>query len=937
MRDRNGLARFVARFGAGARGVESPDRPMLDASAPLSRASGNGLITAPWAESELSKRGSKPGLGYGRPRAAGKFLFVGDEKFYVRGVTYGTFRPTGDGPQFPTRDTVELDFASMAANGINAVRLYTVPPRWLLDLAQMHGLRVMIGIPWEQHIAFLEERERPPEIVARVRAGVRACAGHPAVLCYAVGSEIPASIVRWYGPRRVERFIERLYRAAKAEDPDALVTYVNFPSTEYLRLPFLDFTAFNVYLEDREQFGAYLARLQNLTGDRPLLMAEAGLDSRRHGEEAQAHTLDEQVRAIFAAGCAGTFVFSWTDEWYRGGYDVDDWDFGLTDRQRNPKPALDAVRNAFAEVPFPRDLPWPRISVVVCSYNGERTIRDCLDGLGGLAYPDFEVIVVDDGSNDKTAAIAREYGFRVISSENRGLSSARNTGLEAAGGEIVAYTDDDARPDPHWLTYLAATFMSTDYVGVGGPNVAPPGDGPIAACVANAPGGPLHVLLDDREAEHIPGCNMAYRREYLQAIGGFDPQFRAAGDDVDVCWRLQEHGWRLGFSPAAVVWHHRRNSVRTYWKQQYGYGKAEALLERKWPEKYNAAGHVSWAGRLYGKGLARVLPWAAPRIYHGQWGSALFQSIYQPGTDVLSTLPLMPEWFFATALLAALAALGVLWVPMFLFGLLFVFAVGATMAQAVLGAAHASFPAARVAGSHRSRARIGGLRTLTMLLHLIQPLARLYGRLDNGLSLWRRRGAARLALTTSIRANLWSEQWRPQEHWLEAVEDSLRRAGAVCLRGGSHDRWDLEVRGGLLGRARLLLAVEEHGAGRQLVRVRAWPVWPIFARSLTLAVFALTLGAALNGSLVTWAFFVVVAAALTVRAALESGRALGAARHAVPRVAEQPMSTAKSGGAALDPLPRQSKTRIGHQPPSLTRLAFGDARTPPPKSEDQVV
>jgi GT2 family glycosyltransferase len=117
-----------------------------------------------------------------------------------------------------------------------------------------------------------------------------------------------------------------------------------------------------------------------------------------------------------------------------------------------------------------------------------------------------------------------------------------------------------------------------------------PGDGLTAAAVANAPGGPLHVLLADTLAEHIPGCNMAFWRDRLAAIGGFDAQFRVAGDDVDVCWRLQERGWTLGFHPSAVVWHHRRGSLRRFWRQQRGYGHAEALLERKWPVKYNTPG-----------------------------------------------------------------------------------------------------------------------------------------------------------------------------------------------------------------------------------------------------------------------------------------------------------------------------------------------------------
>ena len=305
----------------------------------------------------------------------------------------------------------------------------------------------------------------------------------------------------------------------------------------------------------------------------------------------------------------------------------------------HPKPALHAVRQAYASSPFPRDLPWPRISVVLCSFNGERTIRDTCEGLAKLEYPDFEVIVVDDGSTDATAEIARDYRFRVISTKNHGLASARNTGLQAATGEIVAYIDDDAYPDRDWLRYLAHTFMSTGYAGVGGPNVAPPGDGLIADCVANAPGGPVHVLLTDSEAEHIPGCNMAFRREALEDIGGFDSQFRTAGDDVDVCWRLRERGWRIGFSPSAMVWHHRAKFRRGYWKQQAGYGKAEALLERKWPDRYNTAGHITWTGRLYGQGVPRSLGWSRGRVYQGIWGSAPFQSIYRPAPNALASLP----------------------------------------------------------------------------------------------------------------------------------------------------------------------------------------------------------------------------------------------------------------------------------------------------------
>src|SRR5262245_60443358 len=104
-----------------------------------------------------------PAEAAGRAHVRAKFLYADDDKLFVRGVTYGTFRPGPDGAEYDAA-TVERDFAAMAANAINAVRLYTVPPRWLLDAAQRHGLRVMVGLPWEQHVTFLADRRRRASI-----------------------------------------------------------------------------------------------------------------------------------------------------------------------------------------------------------------------------------------------------------------------------------------------------------------------------------------------------------------------------------------------------------------------------------------------------------------------------------------------------------------------------------------------------------------------------------------------------------------------------------------------------------------------------------------------------------------------------------------------------------------------------------------------------
>jgi GT2 family glycosyltransferase len=524
-------------------------------------------------------------------------------------------------------------------------------------------------------------------------------------------------------------------------------------------------------------------------------------------------------------------VFAWTDEWFRGGRDIADWDFGLTTRDRQPKQALLSVSARFANLPFSVGRQWPKITVVVCSYNGSRTIGETLAALESLDYPDYEIIVIDDGSTDQTSVVAGRHAVRLIRTENNGLSVARNHGMNAATGEIISYIDDDAYPDPHWLIYLAAAFMRTEHAGIGGPNIAPPGDGMIADCVANAPGGPVHVLLSDEVAEHIPGCNMAFRRESLVAIGGFDPRFRVAGDDVDICWRFQERGWTLGFVPAAVVWHHRRNSIMAYLKQQHGYAKAEALLADKWPGKYNRAGHLTWQGRLYGRGVVETL-FQRSRIYHGVWGSAPFQSVYEPCPGHWLSLTLMPEWYFLLTFVGSLTALGISWRP--LLWLCPLLAVGAllTLIQAASGGVRAHFHP-----EPRSRLRRLASQSLVACFHLVQPAARLFGRIQHGLGPWNR-SSVRIVPRSSVDC-LWSERWDAIESRLSQLDAILKKSGAAVIPGGCFDSWDFSIQGGLFGTIHVLAMVEEHGDGRQLCRFRAWPKPPAAALTVFFALVTL--------------------------------------------------------------------------------------------------
>ena len=760
-----------------------------------------------------------PLTGAAKVRSHGKFFFVDEKKVFLKGVTYGPFSPSRLGVPFPDASTVELDFALMRELGANTLRTFTPPPLWLLDIAASYGLGVITGIPWAQHICFVDSTRTRTEIRSSIEHAVKACKNHPAVLAYLVGNEIPPEIVRWHGPHRLRGFLRELFDTAKSIDPDTLVSYANFPSTEYLEIDFTDFLAFNVYLHREQDFRRYLSHLHNLAGDRPLVLTEIGIDSIREGRNNQAKILSWQLRATFETGVAGTVIFSWTDDWhaYSGpeGFQVENWAFGLVDRQRRHKPAFWAVKNYYDDSLPPTLSAYPKVSVIICAYNAERTMDRCLASVERLNYPNYEVIVVNDGSTDATREICERYDrVRLINQENKGLSAARNVGLSASTGDIIAYTDSDCMADPDWLTYLVARFQSSTFGAVGGPNLSPPDDSLVPSCVAVSPGAPTHVLLDDEVAEHIPGCNMAFRREALEATAGFDPVFRAAGDDVDLCWRLQNKGYKIGFSPAAVVWHFRRNTVRDYLKQQRGYGKAEALLYFKHPYRFNLLGQSRWFGRIYGD-ISSFLLSLRPKIYSGVFGRGLFQTLYQPPASLGTYIPMTLEWNMVSLALITCA---------FLFGGYFWFGLaplGLTFTRCLASALKA-----------RVDSRFSGLRAtfLVTLLVFLGPLVRALERYR-----WRMRrfrevkavvpnGAVQPPrvswLERAFYLTYWNEDGLEKESLLDGVMESLlpRKYLIAVDQGWSH--WDLEICQGPWAKAQVMVASENHGGTKRLLRVR---------------------------------------------------------------------------------------------------------------------
>jgi O-antigen biosynthesis protein len=394
---------------------------------------------------------------------------------------------------------------------------------------------------------------------------------HPAALALVVGGRIsPGPGDR--GRRRLERFVRRLADDVRRVAPGLLIAYRSSAGEAFIDTVGFDFDLYQVDA-GRLSTTAALAALHVPGLDRPVVLALVG--------DSDKDLLDQWLAASLEGGFAGVCV------------EID---------ATNPPDdeVADVLRRGFAAEPLDLRDHWPRISVVVCAYQAEALLDRCLTGLGAVRYPDFEIIVVDDGSSDNTVAVARARGVSVIEAGRNGLSGARNIGLEAATGEIVAYLDADAWPDPDWLTYIALAFDGDQVVAAGGPNLCPPDDPPVAQCVSRSAGGPSPVLVASNRAEIVPGCNLSIRASSLRAIGGFDRVYRAAGDDVDVCWRLLETQGLIAYHHGAMVWHQRRASVRGALRQQRGYGTAEVMLARAHPSRFTSLGVPVLTGSVQG-------------------------------------------------------------------------------------------------------------------------------------------------------------------------------------------------------------------------------------------------------------------------------------------------------------------------------------------------
>jgi glycosyltransferase involved in cell wall biosynthesis len=733
----------------------------------------------------------------------GKFFSRKGHKFFLKAMRLDGVGATLD---FEAKVRLLARLDDLKQVHTTALVLSEAQANEVLDLASTAGLYSIIEL--EVAPAEIIEKRLRAAALSRIANIVNKLLGRAGLLGFVINCPISQDALRAYGLGKARRALRDIIETIRGRNADALVAIRHRPDTRALTMLEEDFIYGDVPALAPVELRDYVVSLHNLAEARPLVIE---FSQSSPGQ-------DEAVAVAFGTGVAGVVAPAVPTP------ESPEWMGAVTLKASELMPFV--TLNGTCPPALPNT---PMVSVVICAYNAERTMLPCLESLRKLDYPNFEVIIVDDGSRDRTAEISLDFPeFRLIRQPNKGLSVARNVGLHAARGDLIAYTDSDCVVDPHWLTLMVRTLSEKNFDGCGGPNYAPHEDGWIEACCAASPGAPCHVLTADDVAEHLAGCNMVFTKAALLKVGGFDPQFTSAGDDVDVCWRILDSGMRLGYCPAAFVWHFRRNTIKAYYGQQRGYGRAEAMLYARYPERFNILGQIKWRGMI--PGLLRTVPggsrknifWAAARP-----GAA---TVFDPALSLMRFLPQTLEWTLSAMLLALISlALHLTVVP--------------ALAMLATGPVWALYYAwhAPIEKSHISfRARM-----LVAYLAYTGPVIRTTTRYKTMAKAQRTPGAETAVrqrptiqwLKRTVKLAYWNEQWTPRDVLLDRLAKFFAKSGHPSMIESGWNDYDLEVRPSPFTTIEIKTADEEHEQGKLKNHVAA------HIRMSRLSAIALAVGA----------------------------------------------------------------------------------------------
>lgn len=225
------------------------------------------------------------------------------------------------------------------------------------------------------------------------------------------------------------------------------------------------------------------------------------------------------------------------------------------------------------------------ISVVIPAFNVEKAIGRCVDALLAQTLPRerYEIIVVDDGSTDATGAIAQARGGRVIRQENCGAGAARNTGAQAARGDVVLFLDADSVPDPHWVEAMAAPFADSSIAGVSGEKKTRQTNW-VARLVQAEYDYKYDLIAAHGATDFVDSSTAGYRRAIFLENGGFDATMMEA-EDTELSFRLAERGYCMVLARDAIAYHTHPESLLDYLRRKFQYALWRAVVYQRMPSK----------------------------------------------------------------------------------------------------------------------------------------------------------------------------------------------------------------------------------------------------------------------------------------------------------------------------------------------------------------
>ena len=251
------------------------------------------------------------------------------------------------------------------------------------------------------------------------------------------------------------------------------------------------------------------------------------------------------------------------------------------------------------------------ISVIIPTFNRPQQLNDCLSALRHVRAPasGFEVVVVDDGGTARLEPIVERHQgalqLRVLRTDNRGPGAARNQGARAADGSHLAFTDDDCLPLPDWLVAFEHTFESHPERMLGGRTVNSLEADVFATASQLILDAAYSHYNDPSVARFFASCNMAVGRHRFLEIGGFDPGFRVASEDRELCDRWILSKGALAFVEEAVVDHAHHSTFASFAHQHFRYGRGAARYHRVRAER--GGGNLIAEARNHGRHLKRFV------------------------------------------------------------------------------------------------------------------------------------------------------------------------------------------------------------------------------------------------------------------------------------------------------------------------------------------